>query len=68
MSEVPVLKDAGLTLDERVAEFTFKRNDVRNALTRTELVSDIVPTPAWANANSDVSVLIITGDGKYEGI
>ena len=54
MSALPVTKDSALTLDERVAVLTFKRNDVRNALSSTELTADIVATLAWANASSDV--------------
>ena len=64
MSALPQLKDAALRLDDRVAVLTFKRNDVRNALTSTEIASDIVSTAAWANTSSEVSVLIITGDGS----
>ncbi len=64
MAALPMLKDAALTLDERIAVLTFKRDDVRNALTGTELTSDIVATLAWANASSDVSVLILTGEGS----
>jgi len=64
MPSLPVLKDSALLLDERVAVLTFKRNDVRNALTGTELISDIVASLAWANANPEVSVLILTGEGS----
>ena len=64
MPALPLLKDSALTLDERVAILTFKRNDVRNALSSTELTSDIVGTLAWANASPDVSVLILTGEGS----
>ena len=64
MSALPVLKDAALTRDGRVAMLTFERDDVRNALTSTELVSDIVSTLAWANASPDISVLIMTGGGS----
>ncbi|HYK12509.1 MAG TPA: enoyl-CoA hydratase-related protein, partial [Burkholderiales bacterium] len=64
MAALPQLKDAALALDERVALLTFKRDDVRNALTSTDLTSDIVTTLAWANTSPDVSVLIITGDGS----
>lgn len=59
----PVLKDAALTVDGRIAVLTFKRNDVRNALTSTELVNDIPAAIEWANANADISVLIMTGEG-----
>jgi enoyl-CoA hydratase/carnithine racemase len=63
-TRLPQLKDASLTLEERVATLTFLRNDVRNALTGTELVADIVSTIQWANANEEVSVLILTGEGS----
>lgn len=64
MSALPALKDAALTFDERVATLTFKRDDMRNALTGTELAAEIVTTVAWADANPDVSVLILTGEGS----
>ena len=64
MAALPSLKDAALTLDGRVAVLTFKRDDVRNALTGTELTSDLVATLAWANMSPDVSVLIVTGEGS----
>jgi enoyl-CoA hydratase/carnithine racemase len=64
MSELPALKNAALLLDGRVATLTFQRDDVRNALTGTELTNDIVATLDWANACADVSVLIMTGDGS----
>ena len=43
---------------------SFNRDDVRNALTGTRLVDEICETLAWANAGSDVSVLILTGAGS----
>ena len=61
--EVPVLQDSSLELDGRVALLTLQRNDVRNALTGTALIDDIVRTVNWANAEHAVSVLVITGDG-----
>ena len=64
MSTLPHLTDARLELENRVATLTFQRDDVRNALTGTTLIDDIVQTAAWANLNRDVSALIITGEGK----
>ncbi|MGZ8153717.1 MAG: enoyl-CoA hydratase-related protein [Burkholderiales bacterium] len=64
MPAPPVLKDATLEIDSRVAVLTFNRDDVRNALTSTDLVSDIPAAIEWCNANSDVSVLIMTGAGS----
>jgi enoyl-CoA hydratase/carnithine racemase len=61
---VPELKDSSLEVENRVAVLTFKRNDVRNALTGTALIDDIVQTVQWANNEQAVSVLIITGDGS----
>jgi enoyl-CoA hydratase/carnithine racemase len=58
-----VLKDSSLEVVERVAVLTFKRDDVRNALTGTALVEDILQTLAWVNTADDVSVLIMTGSG-----
>jgi len=64
VTDLPLLKDATLHLDNRVATLTFQRNDVRNALTGTALIEDIITTLDWVNkASADVSVLIMTGDG-----
>lgn len=64
MTHAPELTDATLQLDGRVATLTFNRDDVRNALTGTALIDDLLATVAWVNACSDVSVLIMTGAGK----
>ncbi|MCW8886626.1 MAG: enoyl-CoA hydratase-related protein [Motiliproteus sp.] len=58
------IKDATLSLDQGVALLTLNRDDVRNALTGTELIDDIVNTVEWANSNREVSVLVITGSGS----
>lgn len=64
MSNLPKLVDAKLDLNNRIATLTFMRNDVRNALTGTNLIDDIINTLDWVNKSTDdVSVLIITGDG-----
>ena len=59
-----ISNDATLTLDDRIATLTFQRDDVRNALTGTHLIDDIVNTAHWVNSNPDVSVWVITGAGK----
>lgn len=64
MAALPELKDSALALEDRVAVLTFKRDDVRNALTSTELVSDIPKVIAWASGNPEVSVLVLTGEGS----
>jgi len=61
---LPQLTDASLELNQRVALLTLQRDDVRNALTGTALVEDLLATLAWCNAAPEVSVLIITGAGS----
>jgi len=60
----PLLQDATLSVEKRVATLTFNRHDVRNALTGTQLIDDIVNTIQWANTSNEVSVLILTGAGS----
>ncbi|MCZ4306971.1 enoyl-CoA hydratase-related protein [Zoogloeaceae bacterium G21618-S1] len=60
----PLLKDALLTVENRVATLTFNRDDVRNALTGTGLIDDIVNVAEWVNGCDDVSVLVMTGAGS----
>lgn len=62
--EVPELKESQLELDGRIATLTFMRHDVRNALTGTALIDDILQSVNWANSEGGVSVLIITGGGS----
>jgi enoyl-CoA hydratase/carnithine racemase len=62
--KLPELIDCNLDLNDKVATLTFLRDDVRNALTGTGIVDDIVKTVSWANQNKNVSVLILTGGGS----
>lgn len=62
--QLPSLNDSVLTLNGRVATLTFQRHDVRNALTGTGLIDDIVNVADWVNRTPEVSVLILTGDGS----
>ena len=64
MTTLPQLSDALLTLENRVASLTLNRHDLRNALTGTNLIEDIVTTAEWVNQCEDVSVLVITGSGS----
>ncbi|WP_286220769.1 enoyl-CoA hydratase-related protein [Marinobacter apostichopi] len=64
MTALPQLTDALLTLEERVAVLTLNRNDLRNALTGSALIDDIVATAEWVNQCDEVSVLVITGAGS----
>ena len=42
---------------------TFRRDDMRNALSGTHLTEDICAALEWANASPAASVLILTGAG-----
>lgn len=61
---LPEMIDAKLDLDDRVAVLTLNRDDLRNALTGTNLVDDIVSAISWVNACDEVSVMILTGAGS----
>jgi enoyl-CoA hydratase/carnithine racemase len=61
--KLPELIDATLAVDGRVVVMTLNRDDLRNALTGTALVDDIVNATAWVNACEELSVLILTGAG-----
>lgn len=60
----PELTDALLQIEERVATLTMNRHDVRNALTGTCLIDDIVMVAEWVNGCDEVSVLILTATGS----
>ena len=60
----PQLKDATLEVENRIATLTMNRHDVRNALTGTALIEDLVATCEWVNLADQVSVLVITGAGS----
>ncbi len=60
----PALTDATLVVEKRVATLTLNRHDLRNALTGSHLIDDIVNTAEWVNTASEVSVLVITGAGS----
>ncbi|MBL8251441.1 MAG: enoyl-CoA hydratase/isomerase family protein [Candidatus Competibacter sp.] len=61
---LPRLTDALLRVEERVATCTLNRDDLRNALTGTALIEDIVAVAEWANRCDDISALVITGAGS----
>ena len=60
----PVLKDSILKIKGKVASLKFNRDDIRNALTGSFLVDDIINTANFVNKDKKISVLIITGNGK----
>jgi enoyl-CoA hydratase/carnithine racemase len=64
MPDTPMLTDAALSLEGRIAWLTLRRDDVRNALTGTALIDDVEITARWVNRHEDVSVLVITGAGR----
>ncbi len=64
MSNPLELIDATLNVENQVAVLTFNRDDVRNILTGTHLITDIEKTVDWINANPEVSVLVMTGAGR----
>ncbi|WP_299493213.1 enoyl-CoA hydratase-related protein [uncultured Shewanella sp.] len=63
MDVLPKLVDSMLSFENHILTLTFNRDDVRNALTGTHIVDDIVQAITWANACEEVAVMIITGTG-----
>lgn len=61
---LPQTRESILTVDGRIATLTMDRHDVRNALTGTGLIDDIVDVASWVNLCDDISVLVITGAGS----
>ncbi len=64
IDNVPTLRDASLRVEDGYAVLTFERDELRNALTGTALIDDICNTLDWANANSQMRCLVLTGAGK----
>ncbi|RJT23806.1 enoyl-CoA hydratase [Mesorhizobium waimense] len=64
MIDLPRLIDSKLEVGNRVAVLVLDRDDVRNELTGTGLIDDIVQTVDWINSGATVSVLVVTGAGK----
>lgn len=64
MATRPVLTDAKLDVDGRVATLTLNRDDVRNELTGTKLSAEIADIVDWVNAEAEISALVLTGAGK----
>jgi enoyl-CoA hydratase/carnithine racemase len=61
--DIPKVEEATLTLEEGVALFVMNRDDVRNALTGTQLAVDIVRCAQWIHTCEAVRVWVITGAG-----
>ncbi|WP_417593183.1 enoyl-CoA hydratase-related protein [Parasphingorhabdus sp.] len=62
--DLPHCADSILSLSDGVATLRFNRDDVRNALTGTALIQDIVTVCKWASEDERVGALILTGDGR----
>ena len=63
-TRLPPTKDARLSLDNGVAVLLLDRDDVRNALTGTHLLDDIIRVCEWINRTPEVGALVISGMGK----
>ncbi len=59
----PSVADCTLEIDGRTALLAFDRHDVRNALTGTNIVDDLLAVIGWINRVRTISVLILTGNG-----
>jgi enoyl-CoA hydratase/carnithine racemase len=60
----PSPSESRLTIDGRVAVLAFDRDDVRNALTGTAVLDDLLAVLAWIENGADIGALILTGNGS----
>jgi len=60
----PHTVDSRFVMEGHVATLTLDRHDVRNELTGTRMVDDIVGVVDWINASTDISALVLTGAGS----
>ncbi len=60
----PALADCTIETRGRVALLAFDRDDVRNALTGTQIVDDLLAVTDWINRSRSISVLVLTGNGS----
>ncbi len=60
----PHTVDSRFVVEGRVVTLTLDRHDVRNELTGTRMVDDIVGVVDWINASTDISALVLTGAGS----
>ncbi|MBJ56815.1 MAG: enoyl-CoA hydratase [Rickettsiales bacterium] len=58
------LSDSFFSVKDKVGLLTFNRDDIRNALTGSHLIEDIIKTITFVNREKSISVLVITGNGK----
>ncbi len=60
----PAVSNCTLEIQGRAALLAFDRHDVRNALTGTKILEDLLAVTAWINRSRAVSVLVLTGNGS----
>ncbi|MCE2475056.1 MAG: enoyl-CoA hydratase/isomerase family protein [Alphaproteobacteria bacterium] len=60
----PAVTNCTFELQDRTALLAFDRHDVRNALTGTKILEDLLAVTAWINRSRAVSVLVLTGNGS----
>lgn len=62
--DIPVMTETILTIEGRVATLAMNRDDVRNELTGSGIIGDLVRVVDWINRAPEVSALVLTSTGK----
>ena len=62
--EMPKFEGTEVTLENAVVTATLNRDDMRNALTGTAIIEDLLALCDWVNRNHTVGATVITGAGK----
>ena len=63
-TDAPAVSECTLEFHGRAAVLAFDRHDVRNALTGTKILEDLLAVTAWINQSRAISVLVLTGNGS----
>ncbi len=62
--KMPKFEGIEVTLESAVVTATLNRDDMRNALTGTAIIEDLLALCDWVNRNHTVGATVITGAGK----
>ena len=62
--DAPAVAECTLELHGRAAMLAFDRHEVRNALTGTKILEDLLAVTTWINQSRAISVLVLTGNGS----
>lgn len=64
VTDFPAVTETVLTVEGRVATLAMDRDDVRNELTGSGIIGDLVAVVDWINGGADIGALVLASTGK----